>query len=136
MTESDRRAVSTGWQREPKSTEQAATDQQDIARQKQVMDELKVRVWGLPPTVIPPPSATRKQFVHSLDGLSEQAYCQRMQATGYQTPVSWQKWQPRGCPAEYLDAFNLKPGKLRNRFLLAVRNNERKNARRGTSRRK
>jgi hypothetical protein len=71
--------------------------------------------------------AEDRAFTSSLEGLSEQDYCRAKHDAGRPTPLSWQNW---GCPADYLDAFDLKSVRLRARFIKVLRHSERKNARR------
>jgi hypothetical protein len=104
----------------------------DQKRQAELIDDLPMlELWSRTSTgkrrKRADPASDRKKFILTLKGLTELEYCQKMHDAGYVTPPTWQQW---GCPADYMDAFNLKKRLLRNRFLDAIRHTEKRNAKR------
>jgi hypothetical protein len=127
----------------PRSDAEQAEAEGAVRRRKQDLGLLwlSVKGEGLTPIEPPPPvsrekskrelraeqKAEERAFILRLEDSSEYDYCKAMHDAGRQTPQRWQKW---GCPPDYLVAFNLKPGRLRDHFLKSLRHSERKNARR------
>ena len=132
MGESEARTITYGWEANPKQApnpnqtldpNQPPDPKAAAAHNRRAWESVKKHSAEVRP-------ATRKEFIRSLDGKTEREYCQAMHDAGLETPTTWQKWRPKGCPADYLDAFQLKNKTLRNDFLEAVRHNERRNSRR------